>query len=157
MEPRIVERTEMILVGIVGSASDVGKLDIPGLWERFESHFDSIKHRVEDTSYEINIEEDFSPTMHFCFVGCQVTAIEDLDTELFAKTLPTCRYAVFTHRFSGGDYVVAFEAVYDWLEQSAYAPAHAFDILVYDERFLGPDNPDSEVEIHVPVVAKAEL
>jgi AraC family transcriptional regulator len=156
-EPRIAKQDEMILVGIVASAPDVGEIDIHGLWERFETYFDSIKHRVGDKSYEIHIEEDVSPTMHFCFVGCQVSAIEDLDSELFAKTLPTCHYAVFTHRFRHGDYYVAFEAVYDWLEHSAYAPAHLFDVQVYDERFRGVDDPDSEFEIHVPIIALEDL
>ena len=156
-EPRIAKQDEMILVGIVASAPDVGEIDIHGLWERFETYFDSIKHRVGDKSYEIHIEEDVSPTMHFCFVGCQVSAIEDLDSELFAKTLPTCHYAVFTLRFRHGDYYVAFEAVYDWLEHSAYAPAHLFDVQVYDERFRGVDDPDSEFEIHMPIIALEDL
>ena len=156
-EPRIVKKGEMLLVGMVSSGSDVGEIDIHGLWERFETHFEGISHRVGDKSYEIHIEEDVSPTMHFCFVACQVSAIEELDAELFAKTLPTCHYAVFTHCFRDGDYLVAFEAVYDWLERSAYAPAHLFDVQVYDERFLGADNPNSVFEIHVPVIALEDL
>jgi hypothetical protein len=34
--------------------------------------------------------------------------------------------------------------------------AHPFDIQCYDERFLGPENPESILEIHVPVKSRKE-
>ena len=77
-----------------------------------------------------------------------------MPTELFAKVIPSCRYAVFTHHFKDGGFRDAFKTVYKWIEESDYVPAYAFDIQCYDERFKGPEDPDSVIEILVPVVSK---
>ena len=47
MEPQFVERSEMVLVGIVGTSEDVSQLDIAGLWQRFDQHSGRIKHQIE--------------------------------------------------------------------------------------------------------------
>jgi len=155
MKPEFIEKPEMTLVGLVGCAPEVGKLDIGGLWQRFdERHSLSIKHQVEGKGYEIHIEEQTTPPMHFCLVGVEVGKIEDLPIELFAKVVPACEYAVFTHHFKDGGFGHAFKAVYDWLENSEYAPAHQFDIQCYDSRFKGPDDPESIIEIWVPVTSR---
>ncbi len=154
MEPRFVEKPEMTFVGIVGFSPDVRQLDISGLWERFNERSKSIKHQVEGKAYELHIQEETSPPMHFCLIGFEVEKVEDVPIELFAKIIPSCRYAVFTHRFSDGDFSDAFRAVYGWLEKSDYAPAHHFDIQCYDERFKGPEYPESVLEIYVPVKLK---
>jgi AraC family transcriptional regulator len=151
MEPRFVERPGIMLVGIVGASSDVGKLDIVGLWERFDKQHKNIRHRVGEEFYEIHIQEETIPTMHFCLIGVEVEKIEDMPTELFAKVIPPCNYAIFTHQFKNGSFGEAFRAVYNWLGESSYVPAYPFDIQCYDERFKGADNPDSIFEIYVPI------
>jgi AraC family transcriptional regulator len=155
MEPKIVGKPEMILVGMVGCGSDVGQLDIHGLWQRFiNEHSGSIKHQIGEKSYELHIQEETQPPMHFCLIGVQVQKIEDIPIELFAKVVPACQYAVFTHSFKAGGFGHAFELVSDWLENSGYTAAYPFDIQCYDARFKGPDNPESVLEIHVPIVPK---
>ena len=157
MEPRFVEKPEMTLVGIVGCGSTVGELDIHGLWKRFiDEHGESIKHQVKGKSYELHIEEETLPKMHFCLIGVQVQKLEDVPIELFAKGVPACKYAIFTHHFKEGGYGDAFKVVSDWLENSEYAAAHCFDIQCYDSRFQGPDDPESVLEIWVPIVPKEE-
>lgn len=156
MEPEIIEKPEMTLVGIVGCGSDVTDLDILGLWQRFDTHEKQIQHRVEGTYYEVHIQEETSPTLHFGLMGMEVERIEDLPVELFVKVLPAAAYAQFTHRLADGDFGSAFQAVYDWIESSDYAPAHRYDVQVYDERFKGPEDPDSVLEILVPVVPRVD-
>jgi len=89
--------------------------------------------------------------MHFCLVGVEVPRLEDLPLELFAKVVPACEYAVFTHQFRDGGFSHAFKAVYDWLQNSEYPPAYPFDIQCYDSRFKSPEDPESILEIWVPV------
>lgn len=154
MKPELVKKPEMTLVGLVGCAAHVSQLDICGLWERFDGHSKSIRHQVEGKSYEIHIQEEKTPPMHFCLVGVEVRRIEDLPVELFAKVVPACEYAVFTHRFGDGGFGHAFKTVYDWLENSEYAPAYPFDIQCYDSRFKSPEDPESVIEIYVPVTSR---
>ncbi len=151
MKPELVKKPEMTLVGLVGCAAHVSQLDICGLWERFDGHSKDIRHQFEGRSYEIHIQEQTTPPMHFCLVGVEVRKIEDLPLELFAKVVPACEYAVFTHRFGDGGFGHAFKAVYDWLENSEYAPTYQFDIQCYDSRFKSPEDPESILEIWVPV------
>ncbi|MFU8796602.1 MAG: GyrI-like domain-containing protein, partial [Dehalococcoidia bacterium] len=124
------------------------------LWERFDGHIKDIKHQVEGKSYEIHIQEETTPPMHFCLVGVEVRKIEDLPVELFAKVVPACEYAVFTHHFRDGGFRYAFKAVYDWLENSEYTSTYHLDVQCYDSRFRSPEDPESILEIYVPVTPK---
>ena len=155
MQPKILTRPEMTLVGIVGTGSTVSDVDIAGLWKRFISLSQLIAHQVDpEKGYELHIHQATSPQMHFCLVGVAVKKIEALPIEIFAKVVPAGRYAVFTHTFSHGGFGEAFKAVYAWLEGSPYQFAHPFDIQVYDERFKGADDSESVIEILVPIEEK---
>lgn len=157
MKIEIIERPEMILAGIVDSGSHVSQINIAELWKRFMEHSDAIPNQVDkEKGYELHIEEDRSPRKHFLLIGVEVEKVEHEPIEIFTKVLPAGNYLRYTHQFSEGGYAQAFEALYDWLEDSNYKPAHAFDIQVYDARFNGPDDPESIVEILVPVVEKSD-
>ena len=81
MEPKLVEQPGLMLVGIVDAAPNVTELDIHGLWERFQVGSDVIKHQVEGAGYELHVQVELEPTMHFCMVASEVTKIEDIPTE----------------------------------------------------------------------------
>jgi AraC family transcriptional regulator len=151
MEPKIVKKPEMILVGVVDCAPDVGQMDIHALWERFTRHDPHIQHQIEGTGYELHIQEEHTPPMHFCLTGVEVREIENLPLECFAKVIPPCKYAVFTHAFSQGGYGAAYQAVSDWLQESGTKTSHPFDLQCYDARFKGLEDPDSVFEILVPI------
>ena len=154
MKPQFINKPEMILVGIVGCGSDVSQIDIAGLWRRFDEHSRYIEHQVKGKGYEIHIQEKTDPPMHFCLAGVEVQRIGHLPTELLVKVIPACEYAIFTHHFREGGYGYAFKAVYDWLETSEYASAYQFDIQCYDSRFNGSDDPESVLEIWVPITSR---
>ena len=154
-DPKIIEKSEMILIGIVGCGVDVRDIDISGLWQRFTEQEHQIKHVVGEVGYELHIEEDKQPRLHLCLVGFEVSQIDDVPMEYLIKVIPPCKYARFTHTFREGDYGDAFVAAYQWIENSEYKPAHAYDIQVYDERFKGPDDPESMIDILIPIIAKS--
>ena len=154
-DPIIIEKSAMILVGIVGSGADVRDIDISNLWQRFTEQEHQIKHVVGEVGYELHIEEDKEPRMHMCLMGFEVSQIDDLPIEYFIKILPPCKYARFTHNFSEGDYGDAFVAAYQWIENSDYKSAYPYDIQAYDERFKGSDDPESMIEILIPIAAKS--
>lgn len=157
MQLEIVKRPEMILAGIVDSGARVTQINIAELWNRFIDQSDAIPHKIDhEKGYELHIEEDRSPRKHFILIGVEVDKVEHEPIEIFTKVLPAGKYLQYTHKFSDGGYAQAFEALYDWLEDSDYEPAHAFDVQVYDARFKGPDDPESVIEILVPVVEKSD-
>lgn len=153
-DPRIDQLSKKYLVGLVGTGASVQDLDIASLWTRFIEHENEIKRKIEGVGYELHIEEEAEPTMHFCLVGVEVEKIKKMPLELFAKVIPAGEYAVFTHQFSEGNFGEAFKAVYAWIDTSEFNPAYPFDIQCYDERYKGPSDPTSIIEILVPVKPK---
>jgi AraC family transcriptional regulator len=153
--PEIIEQPEMILAGIVATGEKVTDIDIGGLWQQYLDIDADIANKVNpDKGYELHIHLDGNPERHVTLIGVMVSKLAAIPETLFAKMLPAGKYALFTHHFSEGSYGDAFQAVYAWLEESQYRSAHPFDIQVYDERFKGPENPDSVLEILIPVEEK---
>lgn len=157
MVPEIMEKPEMILAGIVASSANVSELDIAGLWDRFILESAKLPYQVdEEKAYEVHVEEERKPKMHFCLIGVEVDRVNVLPLEFFHKVIPSGPYAVFTHHFKDGGYGEAFKAAYDWLKTSAYDSAYAFDIQCYDSRFKGTEDPDSVFEVWIPVRLKSD-
>jgi len=150
VEPRIVEMPDIVLVGTVDGAADVGELDIAAMWQRFASASESLEHAIEDAGYELHIQTSSDPPMHYVLTGVQVSELGPLPPDLFAKVLPPSTYAVFTHRVVDG-YAKIYAAINAWLEGSEYREAYPFDFQLYDSRFTSMDDPESVQDIYVPV------
>jgi AraC family transcriptional regulator len=151
MEPRIVERPELVLAGVVATGPDVFQMDFHALWERFTSESPKIKHQVEGAAYELHIQTGAEPAMHFTMAGVEVKKIEDLPAEAFVKVIPATTYAVFTIKFVDG-FAGVYDRIWAWLAESSYTgDPFAYDIQRYGNRFTGLEDPESEVDIYVPV------
>ncbi len=161
MEPRIVEMEELTLVGMVfygdpfkdargwSEENEIGKL-----WTRFVAREKLIKNVTGHGGYEVHIEpEEYEDTKkYYVFVGVKVGQVEDLPLEMFTKILPAGTYAVFTLK---GEQITSdwTKAIYEeWLPGSGYRERDKFLIEYYDEkRFQGMDNPESQLDIYLPV------
>lgn len=151
MEPRIVERPELVLAGVVATGPDVSRMDFHALWERFLAESPMIKHQVDGAAYELHVQTEVEPAMHFTMAGVEVTDIEDLPAEVFVKVLPAATYAVFTTKFIDG-FQGLYERIWAWLADSPYeADPATYDIQRYGARFVSPEDPESEVDVYVPV------
>jgi AraC family transcriptional regulator len=150
VEPKIVDMPQMILVGVVQGAPDASQLDIGAMWQRFTERSEEVANTIEDIGYELHIQTPEEPSVHFCLTGVQVTELGSVPTDMFVKVLPSCTYAVFTHRVVEG-YAKVYESINAWLESSEYAEAHPYDFQLYDSRFKSMDDPASLQDIYVPV------
>ena len=176
MKPKIIERGPTMLAGMVfygdpfaGTEGWSQENEIGRLWGRFNRFWDdhqaeirgagkggAAKGRVVNgnVGYELHVEPSEYPETK-CFyvmVGVEISDLADLPLELSVKTLPAGTYAVFTLR--GPEITSNWpDAIYKgWLPQSGYEEAHKFTVERYDgERFKGPNDPESELEIWVPV------
>lgn len=151
MEPKIIERDEIKFVGCVSYGGDIHEI-----WNIFMKHKSSIKYANLDIGYEIHIFPNDYEKNKKChvFVGVEVDKFEDLPVETFAKTIPSCKYAVFTHRLVDGGYSGSNEKMDKWLEKSKYKMAYPLSIQFYDERFKGGDQEDSEIDFYIPIKSK---
>jgi AraC family transcriptional regulator len=170
MEPRFIERSEMTIVGMVfygdpfhASGVTPEQNEVGKLWTRFSAYWD--RHRGdfrrvidERVGWELHIAtQEYEETKaYFVMVGMEVSGIEDLPGPIFAKVLPAGTYAVFTLR--GREMTDDWsDAIYlDWLPSSDYEEAIGCTLERYDEaRFRGWGEPDSEIEVWVPVRARS--
>ena len=166
MKPTITEKRRIALAGVdfFGNPYLEGggwskENAIGRLWSRFgaflEGGKERIKHQVSDSGYEVwvDLEGEEETKNEYIFVGVEVAKLEDLPLELVGKTLPETRYAVFTLK---GEEIKSDwpNAVHSrWLPEAGLEKSHDYIIEYYDtERFKGMDDPESELDILVPVV-----
>ena len=166
MEPKIIERGTTMLAGMAfygdpfaGGEGWSQENEIGRLWGRFNRFWDAreaeIHHVVDGTvGFELHVEPvEYAETKCFyVMVGVEISKLEDLPLELSVKVLPAGTYAVFTLR--GPEITSNWpDAIYKgWLPGSGYEEAFKFTVECYDgARFKGVDDPESELEIWVPV------
>ena len=136
--------------------------EIGRLWGRFNRFWDDrqadIQHVVDGSvGYELHVEPvEYPETKSFyVMVGVEVSDPVGLPLELSVKVLPAGTYAVFTLR--GPEITSNWpDTIYKgWLPGSGYEEAHKLTVERYDgDRFKGVDDPDSELDIWVPVRKK---
>jgi AraC family transcriptional regulator len=128
------------------------------LWNRFfrlcQTYGDILQEEaVNDFAYEVHIQpDDYKQTGKFyVYVGIEVKELEIMPVEMFCKVLPATKYAIFT--FKGEDMFKGCEYIWNyWLPGSGYEEAHPFMVQAYHKnRFMGMENPESEVDFYVPV------
>ncbi len=113
-----------------------------------------ITHPASDPAYEIWVEMNRrrADAHEYIFVGVEIDSVDDLPLELVAKALPATGYAVFTLKGAEikRDWSSAIEQ--QWLPEAGLKQSHHFIIEYYDPvRFKGLDNPESELDIYVPI------
>jgi predicted transcriptional regulator YdeE len=110
MEPKIVEKDQIILVGFsfygdpfAESGGWTEENEIGRLWHRFEAfmvgNVDRIKHLADPgAGYEVHVwsEETAAKGFSDVFAGMAVEKLEDVPMEVLVKILPPTTYAVFT-------------------------------------------------------------
>lgn len=146
IEPKIIRKGEIILAGVQGLGSNTG-----ALWHDYEALEEErpLYNKVDDSGYELRIEKE-------CLVGSSVKHMKEDETYVY-KRLPDVLYAVFEiYPFKG--YESQNAAIDKWLmdnkrfyNQFKLEEGH-YAIEYYDERFKGNENPDSIVEIWIPVI-----
>lgn len=159
VHPRIVELPEIRIAGIRGETT-LRDNRLQELWDRTNSLYKQIPNRIpggrsfgiceacaENTLYTMNDDILFTEV-----AGTEVSSFDGLTEPFVQKIIPGGRYAVFTHRgtlrmlpqtfdYIWGTWFLTTKEELDWRE----------DFELYDERFLGYDHPDSEVDLYIPV------
>lgn len=88
----------------------------------------------------------------FYMAAVEVDSFDNLPVNLVAKAIPANTYAVFIHHgVLDSRLKDTFQAAYQWLAASDYERAGPYDMEFYGPQFSGPQNPDSVLEIWVPV------
>ena len=154
MEPKILTKEAFKIIGMRYFGENKNK-EITQLWDVFLPRMESIKSRINHTiSYGIcyPVEGKDNDAAFEYIAAVEVADLDDIPAEMVGKTIPTQKYAVFTHKGSVDKVLETYQAIYAvWQPKSGYELIKAPDFEYYDERF-NPDNPEaSELDIYIPI------
>ena len=159
VHPKLVELPQILVAGLRGETT-LEDNRLRALWDRANALFPQIPHRVpggrgfgvceacrENTPYTMNGGVLFTEV-----AGIEVSSLEGLPAPLVGKAIPGGRYAVFTHRGSLGMLKRTFAYIWGtWFLTAGLELDLREDFELYDERFLGYDHPESQVDLYIPV------
>lgn len=159
VHPRIVELPEIMVAGLRGETT-LRDNRLQALWEQVNALHAQIPNRIvggrgfgiceacqDNTLYTMNDDVLFTEV-----AGAEVSSFEGLDEPFTAKALPGGRYAVFTHKGTLRMLPRTFEYIWGtWSLTTSEELDWREDFELYDERFIGYDHPESEIDIYIPV------
>ncbi|MHA1557781.1 MAG: GyrI-like domain-containing protein [Candidatus Heimdallarchaeota archaeon] len=166
MEPKIVNKDEMKLIGCVFYGDPFHSVkgwemenEIGKLWVRFSNLISEVKHQLKDSiinptiSYEVHIDPVVvkEEKKWYVFIGVEVKNFDNAPLEMFCKILPKTKYAIYTAKST--NFREANDYIYkEWLPKSKYKESHSFQIQAYDStRFTGMGENESEIDFYIPI------
>ncbi len=158
LKPQIVEIDERKVIGVNTQTSLLNNT-ILEMWNRFLKIESKIKDRIDTCYYEIHpYDSDFkmkdftNDTPFEKWAAIPVANFENIPSGMNAYTLAKGKYAVFAHIGKMTEIQFSFDFIYGtWLPNSEYELDSRDDFERYDENYLGLNNPNSKVEIWIPI------
>lgn len=159
MKPKIKQVEEFTVVGMEKTVTLKTNYLITELWGEFGPRIGEIKNRIGSEHFEVckpleeGKKERFTEDSEFTEVASvKVSRVEDLPEGMTSVTVPGGKYAVFTHKGKSMEIKNTYEYIWGkWIPSTDVEVDLRYDFELYDERFLGPENPDSEMEIYIPI------
>jgi len=154
---KLVEVEAFSVIGmscVTSKATERKNGKIGKLFASFADRSDEIRNRVSDHAHGISIyPEGFSGFEKYEYLTCyRVDSTEEVPEGMTMRHFPSHQYAVVTHRGKLRHLVDSYGYFHSkWLPSSGYAYADQYDVQIYEPRFLGPDNEESELDIYIPV------
>lgn len=159
VHPKIVELPAIRVAGLRGETT-LRDNRLPALWARALELAPQIPHRVpggrgfgiceacrDNTLYTMDDNVLFTEV-----AGLEVSSFSGLGEPFAAKILPEGRYAVFTHRGTLRSLPQTFAYIWGtWFLTTKEELDGREDFELYDERFLGYDDPHSEMDLYLPL------
>lgn len=159
VQPKVKTIDEVMLVGIKGSIT-LENNKLLQMWKTFNSCVDKINDTlpgkrgygvcIVDPDFDIKKFTSSTETNHF--IGTEVSSFERVPEEFKTMVLSGGKYAVFTHRGK----ISELQMTYDYIwGTSVLCSGYELDIRddfeLYDERFISPEDENSEFDIYIPV------
>ncbi|TCT18254.1 AraC family transcriptional regulator [Melghiribacillus thermohalophilus] len=151
MEPKFKKKEAYHIVGLQMHSSRAH--EIPNMWDELDQVKDQIQHRVSQTIY-LGVMEPTGVNVEFNYIaGVEVYELKDIPEGMVGKSFPANEYVVFTHRGTTETLQDTFQYIYGtWFPKNGYDRGNGPEFELYDDaRFFGPMNPDSEIDIYIPI------
>ena len=160
-EPRIIDLKQKKMLGMKITTS-LAENKTRELWSKFKPRIKEIGNRVDSDFYSIQeYHEDLKFEMfsrHTQFVkwaAVQVTDFDDIPAGMDQLIIPGGIYAIFIHKGPVHTFHKTIQYIYgQWIPGSDYALDQRPQFEIMTEKYLGPDHPDSEEEVWIPIKPK---
>lgn len=157
MEPKIVTKEGINVVGMAQSFGEDAFCDIKALWERFDQRQNEIENLAGD--YALGVCAASMPSVKkaqghtFVYMAARpVHSLARIPIGMIDFRLPDSRYAVFTHKGPLENLPHTVNYIWGtWLPSCPYQQADGPDFELYDSRF-NCDTMDGEIDIYVPIL-----
>lgn len=155
VKAKIVRMEPFYAVGVAAHQADAS-MEFGRLWEKLLPVEASIPHRSEE-NVSFGLCYDFDGERFSYMAGVKVDAVDDVPEGFEAKLVPAQTYAVFTHRGTIAGLQETYERIHEtWLAENGLQFAEGIDFERYDERFYGPTDERSELDLYIPILEPAE-
>ncbi len=130
------------------------------LWQSFRSRQNKINNQKGTDLFSVQIYgEDFvparfTPEVKFeKWAAVEVRNFEQVPPGMDTYELPGGQYAVFVHRGPVSAFRQTWDRIYTkWLPNSGFKLDNRPHFEILSEKYLGPQHPDSEEEVWIPIV-----
>ena len=158
MEPKIIKIKEIELVGMATKTS-LNNSNTVSLWKQFMNRKKEIKAIKNGWHYSVQTYaadlkmENFTPDTFFeTYAAVEVEKFEKIPANMHAFVIQGGSYAVFIHKGATDTFHKTADFIFSvWLPNSKYELDNRKHFEIMKENYLGPNNPDSEEEVWVPI------
>ena len=148
-DPVIVELPAFEVTGLSQICKDAST--IPALWDRFNPRCSEVTEMSEPPIY-YGVCKSIDQESFRYYAGAGTKPGAPLPAGMERFTVPAQRYARFTHVGPLSSFLQTLGEIWENLESRwKLTPTHGPDLEVYDERFIGGEDPKSEVDILIPI------
>lgn len=155
--PRIVSMGDVNVTGLRERIT-LKNNSLPELWSKFRSIQNHIPDVLNDKSCygicdtESSVYDEDGDIMFWHIVGVGVSNFDRIPENMFKKTLKSGRYAVFTHTGNLNEIGKTYDYIWGtWFLSTRERLDTREDFELYDQRYLGFDHPDTQVDIYIPI------
>ena len=157
MEPKIVCLDKMFLAGVVVYGNPHKGL-FGQAWDIFLKIKEQVKWKDDRKTYGVEFftEEYDREKKWFYMVAMELPDLSEIPVNMVGKVIPANTYAAFTVKGGIKNLPKTSQYAHDeWLPKSQYEEADWFEFELYDERFKDIDDPDTEIDIYIPIRKKS--
>lgn len=158
IKPVIKEIEKIKVIGIKDKVI-LENNSLPDLWEKFRKVHHIVPNtlpskRVFGICEAISEIHLVSESMEFNeIIGLEVNSYDVIPNSFVSKTIKEGKYAIFTHTGSLDNLDKTYEYIWGtWFLSSKEELDIRDDFEVYDERFLGPSNVNSQIDIYLSLI-----
>lgn len=153
--PEEIELPRIVLAGISFFLRDDCKImDLSKEWGQFYREVHTINNRIQpERFYQVQYwsENQELGGLYF-FIGAELRDLDEVQPQFVNKVIPQGRYLRFIHKGYANKVGYTYKYIYNqYLPETNYKLTKPFNFEFYREECLGPNNPQSESEIYIPI------